>query len=313
MWFEKPVRQWEMLPQEEMVQKLAIPADGILDMVLDTDTYNEVDDQFALSYAIASPERLNLQAVYAAPFFNDRSSGAEDGMERSYEEIVRLLGKMNRSSENFVFKGSREFLKDAYTPVDSPAARDLIARANMREDNDPLYVVAIGAITNVASAILMDPGITKKIVVVWLGGNPISYPHTTEFNLSQDVHAARVVLDCGAPVILVPCMGVASHMLTTVQELESCIGGKNAICDALVELFSAYEKDHFGWAKEIWDVSTIGLLINPEWVPTTLIHSPLLTDDSHWSHDGRRHLMCQAYFCHRNPIFRDMFKKLASL
>ena len=300
------------MSDEEMLRRLTIP-EGRLDMVLDTDTYNEVDDQFALAYSLLSPERLNVQAIYAAPFFNDRSVGPEDGMEKSFDEIVRLLGKMGRSADGFVYKGSRTFMSDAVTPVDSPAARDLIARAMARPDDDPLYVVAIGAITNVASAILMEPRITRKIVVVWLGGNPTAFPFAKEFNLSQDVHAANIMLDCGVPFILIPCLGVASHLLSTVAELEETIAGKNPLCDALVELYSAYEKDHFGWAKEIWDVSAIAVLINPDWVPTKLIHAPMLTKYSNWAFDDRRHFMREAYFCHRNPIFRDMFRKLAAL
>ena len=312
MWFDKEKIHWEIMSDEEMIRKLTIP-EGRLDMVLDTDTYNEVDDQFALAYSLLSPERLNVQAIYAAPFFNDRSVGPEDGMEKSFDEIVRLLGKMGRSADGFVYKGSRTFMSDAVTPVDSPAARDLIARAMARPDDDPLYVVAIGAITNVASAILMEPRITRKIVVVWLGGNPTAFPFAKEFNLSQDVHAANIMLDCGVPFILIPCLGVASHLLSTVAELEETIAGKNPLCDALVELYSAYEKDHFGWAKEIWDVSAIAVLINPDWVPTKLIHAPMLTKYSNWAFDDRRHFMREAYFCHRNPIFRDMFRKLAAL
>ena len=301
--------KWNLLPADELVRRLE-PPKGRVKMVLDTDTYNEVDDQFALAYSLLSPEKLDVLAVYAAPYFNDRSSGPEDGMEKSYAEIVRLLGKMGRTSEGFVFKGSRGYLPDGETPVESEAARDLVKKAMAMPEGELLYVVAIGAITNVASAILMEPEIVKKICVVWLGGHPLSASTAREFNLMQDVPAARVVLDCGVPFTLVPCMGVASHLLATVPDMKDAIGGKNALCDALVELFAAYEDDRFAWAKEIWDVSVIGHLIQPEWVPTKLVPSPLLTDDSHWAHDGRRHLIREAYFCHRNPIFRDLFGKI---
>lgn len=312
MWFDREGLRWDVPPAAELVRRLTLP-EGKLDMVLDTDTYNEVDDQFALAYCLRSPERLNVQAIYAAPFFNDRSSGPEDGMEKSLAEIVRLMGKMGVSPDGRVFEGSRSFLPDGRTPVDSPAARDLVARAMARpEDGPPLIVAAIGAITNVASAILMEPRIARRIHVVWLGGNPTGYPTASEFNLSQDLHAARTAFDCGAPLTLVPCMGVASHMLTTVEELEKCIGGKNALCDALIELFAAYEDDRFAWGKEIWDVAVVGHLIQPEWVPTKLVPSPLLTDDSHWARDERRHPIREAYFCHRNPIFRDLFAKLGA-
>ena len=200
--------KWNLLPADELVRRLE-PPKGRVKMVLDTDTYNEVDDQFALAYSLLSPEKLDVLAVYAAPYFNDRSSGPEDGMEKSYAEIVRLLGKMGRTSEGFVFKGSRGYLPDGETPVESEAARDLVKKAMAMPEGELLYVVAIGAITNVASAILMEPEIVKKICVVWLGGHPLSASTAREFNLMQDVPAARVVLDCGVPFTLVPCMGVA--------------------------------------------------------------------------------------------------------
>ncbi|MFC1725309.1 hypothetical protein ACFL4T_06755 [candidate division KSB1 bacterium] len=44
------------------------PPAGRVRMVLDTDTYNEIDDQFAVVYSLISPERLNVEAIYAAPF-----------------------------------------------------------------------------------------------------------------------------------------------------------------------------------------------------------------------------------------------------
>ena len=69
-------------------------------MVLDTDTYNEIDDQFALVYALLCPEKLNVEAVYAAPFTNDRSTGPGDGMEKSYEEILRLLERLHMDAED---------------------------------------------------------------------------------------------------------------------------------------------------------------------------------------------------------------------
>ena len=302
--------KWNLLPADELVRRLE-PPKGRVKMVLDTDTYNEVDDQFALAYSLLSPEKLDVLAVYAAPYFNDRSSGPEDGMEKSYAEIVRLLGKMGRTSEGFVFKGSRGYLPDGETPGESEAARAFSGMAMAMPEGELLYVVAIGAITNVASAILMEPEIVKKICVVWLGGHPLSASTAREFNLMQDVPAARVVLDCGVPFTLVPCMGVASHLLATVPDMKDAIGGKNALCDALVELFGEYSSDHFGWAKEIWDVSTIAYLVNPDWIPTVLEHSPLLTDDCHWAHDANRHFIRVATFARRTPIFRDLYRKLA--
>jgi len=74
------------------------PPKGKVRMVLDTDTYNEIDDQFALTYAYLSKDKIQLEAVYAAPYFNNRSVSAGDGMENSYLEILRLLKMLGNPS-----------------------------------------------------------------------------------------------------------------------------------------------------------------------------------------------------------------------
>ena len=302
--------EWPKLSTEELLARLAPPA-GRIDMVLDTDTYNEVDDQFALCFSLLSPRQVNLQAVYAAPFHNNRSSGPEDGMEKSYDEIVRLLKTVNVGADGFVFKGSRSYLPDAQTPVPSPAARDLIERAMARPDGDPLYVAAIGCITDIASALLMEPRLIRKIVLVWLAGHDLSWPNTREFNMMQDIFASQIILDSGVPLVLVPCMGVASHMTSTTWELDACIGGKNALCDALCALFAEYSADHYGWAKEIWDVAAVSWLVNAQWAPSELVHSPVLSSDCHYGFDNGRHFIRVVRRLNRTAIFRDMFSKLS--
>jgi hypothetical protein len=122
----------------------------------------------------------------------------------------------NEISDGFVFKGSKEYLEDLEKPVESPAALDLIERAKTASPDDPLYVVAVGAITNVASAILMEPSIIHNIVVVWLGGNSINWKNTREFNFSQDLNASRLIFDCGVPFMQLPCTSRAGEPLEII-------------------------------------------------------------------------------------------------
>ena len=226
-----------MLTPEQHLRRLQRPG-GPVDVVMDTDTYNEIDDQYALAYLIRSPEKLRLQAIYAAPFFNGKSTGPADGMEKSYEEIGRVLDLMGEESrKGDVFRGSTSYLPDEHTPVDSPAARDLVRRAMARTPEEgPLYVIATGAITNVASALLLEPSLADRIVVVWLGGNAMDWPDAREFNLQQDVAAGRVLFLSGAPVVQLPCMGVVSAFTTTGPELRHWLSGKNRLCDYLVDV-----------------------------------------------------------------------------
>ena len=284
---------------------------GKIRMVLDTDTYNEIDDQFAVTYALLSPDRLQVDALYAAPFLNNRSTGPADGMEKSYEEILRLLERLDVEPEGLVYRGSTAYLEDYEHPVQSEAAADLIERALASNGDDPLYVVAIGAITNVASAILLEPAIIERIVVVWLGGNPLYWPTAWEFNLKQDIPSSRLIFDCGVPLVQIPCMGVTTHLHSTVPEIERYVQGQGAIGDFLADTFKAYSDDHFGWSKVIWDIAAIAYLLDASWTPTDLIHSPILTDQVTWSQDNSRHFIRSANYVHRDPIFRDLFQKLA--
>jgi len=109
----------------------------------------------------------------------------------------------------------------------------------------------------------------------------------------------------------VPCQCVASHLLASIPELEKYIGGANPLCDALVELFSAYTDEPFGWAKEIWDVSVPGVLMNPEWCRSQIEPSPILSLDTQtYAQNAARHPVRIVTQLDRNAIFRDMYRKL---
>jgi purine nucleosidase len=300
---------WPTLNETLRLERLAPPT-GRVDLVLDTDTYNEVDDQFAVCHALLSPDRINLLAIHAAPFHNARSTGPEDGMLKSYDEIQRLLDKLGRDAT--VVKGSTDYLADAATPQRNDGVDHLIELAGQERDG-PLYVAAIGAITNVASALLVDPSLVERIVVVWLGGHAHHWPHCRAFNLEQDVAAARVVFDSGVPLAHMPCLGCVDRLLTSKEELAAHLKGKSAIGDYLVDIVADYSNgDRSVWSKVLWDVIATAWLVNPAWVHTSLIATPIITTDVTWSFDQRRHLHRSAYDFDRDAIFEDLFTKLAN-
>lgn len=297
--------------EESYRLKLLEPPSGKVRMVLDTDTYNEIDDQFALAYAYLSKDKIQLEAVYAAPYFNNRSTGPADGMEKSYQEILRLLKMLGKSPEGFAFRGSDRYLEDVSKPVRSDAVTDLIKKAKSATPDNPLYVVPVGCITNIASAILIEPEIIRNIVVVWLGGNGLDWPSQKEFNLMQDVKAAQVVLNSGVALVIMPCRPVVSHFHTTIPELEYYLKGKNALSDYLLSSTIEYSGGRDTWSKVIWDVTAVAWLVNPRWMPTNLVHSPVLTDQVTYSTDHSRHFIRMATSVDRDAIFRDLFSKLA--
>ena len=290
--------------------KLLAPRSGKLRAVLDTDTYNEIDDQFALVQAVLSPDRIGLEAIYAAPFHNTRSTGPGHGMELSFGEILELLKRLDISPDGLVFRGVTDYVGPAKVAREAAAVDDLIARARSATPDNPLHVIAIAAISNIASALLKAPDIIDRIVVVWLGGHALEWPHQREFNLMQDVGGAQVLLDSGAAVVQLPCMGVVSHLHSSVPEIERYIEPCGEIGKFLALRFKQYETDHKGWSKVIWDMAAVAWLLDASWAPSVLVPTPILTDNTTFSVDLGRHLMRYVTYVDRDAILRDFIGKL---
>jgi purine nucleosidase len=283
-----------------------------LRVVLDTDTFNEVDDQFALAHLLLSDVRL--EAVYAAPFHNERSTGPADGMEKSYQEIQHILELVGADPAPPTFRGSRQFLPGPGEPVESEAVHDLIERA-MAPRSGKLHVAAIAAATNVASALLIEPRIAEKITVVWLGGHAPFLSDTREFNLQQDLHAARVLLDSPVPLVLLPCYPVCSHLKTTLPELEALLAPRSRLGAYLTRIVRGHGPGVPAWSKVIWDLAASAWIVNPKWIQTLKVPSPVLRDDVTWqlpTPAGRREID-MAIVVDRDAIFADFFEKAASL
>lgn len=302
----------------ELLKKLEVPR-GKIDVVLDTDTFNEIDDQYAIAYMLRSDEKLNTKAIYAAPFFNSHSSSPEDGMERSYNEALKIVSLCGRDDlKPNIFKGSREYLPDENTPVISPAAEDLAKRAMEYSTENPLYVVAIGAITNVASALLINPEIKDRVVIVWLGGHGWHFPKpANEFNMRQDIAGARVVFGCGAPVVQLPCVGVVSEFRVSKPELEYWLKDKNPLADYLARNTIREVEDHPNykervWTRVIWDVTAVAWLLNEgeRFMIESIEHTIAPQYDLHYSHTYNNHFYKYVRYIKRDALMGDLFAKL---
>ncbi len=176
-------------------------------------------------------------------------------------------------------------------------------------------MVAIGAITNIASAILMDPSITDRIVVAWLGGHGLDFHDTKEFNLIQDVAAARVVMGSGAPFVQLPCYGVVSAFSTSRPELEYWLKGKNPLADYLcrntIEAAESYAAGT-AWSRIIWDVTAVAWLLNRDdrFMLSRLQPVSLPAYDGQYERCPTAHLMRYVYQINRDALLTDLFKKL---
>ncbi len=282
--------------------------------VLDTDTFNEIDDQYAVTYALYADD-INVLAMTAAPFTNCRSTGPEDGMEKSYQELLRLKNFIDPENKMNVpaFRGSRGYLENMQTPRDSEAAREIIRLAH--EAKDILYVAMTGCFTNVASALLLDPSIKSKIVVIMLGANSFAHTYCNEFNLKQDRAAARVIFECGVPLVVLPVMGVTEVLKAAGGEIAWYLKDKTGpIGNYLLELFEGDEgKINQGNVcrsvlRTIWDIGAIAFMRDPEkFCHAEIVPARSIDDSGKWRdlNDGRKMIYVDRFF--RDEVFSDLF------
>lgn len=297
---------------KERLKNLEVPQ-GTVDVVLDTDAYNEVDDQFAIAYLFGCKEKLNLRAILAAPFINKRVATYGEGMERSYEEILKLL---SLAGEDYpVYRGSTDYLPDEKTPVHSAAAEYLARLADDYSPERPLYVVAIGAITNVASAILLNPRMIENTVVVWLGGHARHWDNALEFNLREDIAAARVVMGSGVPLVQLPCKGVVDAFSVSGPDMMHWFVGKGKLADYLAKNAIAEAESYAAgraWTRVIWDVTAVAWLMDEAGVlmRSRLLPTYLPAYEGHYEPNDGAPLMRYIYHIERDALFNDMIARI---
>lgn len=351
------------LDEDERKRLLAEPGEQVR-VVIDTDAANEIDDQFALAWALLSPTQLTVEAVIAEPYSfahlrpalleafwdtaeadSEQADGTIDdlgawaarlrrlnlspadvefvapaeGMERSFHEIERVFDTVGVSATGLIYRGSPSYLPGPDDPVESEGALRLIEAASGPDDS-PLYVLAIGCVTNLASALLIEPEIARRIVVVWTSGYPtwVQRSNAASLNLVQDQAASRLLFDSGVPLVYLPGYYIGAQLRLSLPEMEAHVRGRGAIGDYLYHLYTHNPihaqrgiRDHFGRSWVIWDMINVAWVLNPYWVPTELVPTPRLGEDLCWHHSSAPvPLMRQAHGVDRDGIFRDFFSKL---
>ena len=251
-----------------------------LNVILDTDTYNECDDQFALAYMLKSQDIFNVEAITVAPYSHKKIDvSVKEGQALSYNEILKICNWLNFDTTNKVFKGSNDYMMNGYD--ESNDAINKIIEIALK--NDKTYIMAIGAITNVALAIKKEPKIIDKIEVIWLGGHSFLQKDNLEFNFRQDMEAVKTVFESNVKLTVIPCKNVASNLRTSIYELNHYLKDKSELCNYLIDRF--YNDGYHGIQERrvIWDISVVAYLINRNWFKEEMISCPKINDDTTYS------------------------------
>lgn len=191
-----------------------------VNVILDCDTKNEIDDQFAIVYALRSPE-TNVLGVVSVQNTNKHGEKSVDKYHKEAKTILKLC-----NSKIPAFRGSRRPLKSKNKPENSPGVQFIIDSAlNLKAK---VYVVGTGPCTDLVNACLIEPKIKRKCTFIWLGGfrnnQEIKNSKSSECNFDGDKLATKILFELGADLILLPAVGVADKMITQcpsfIEQLE---------------------------------------------------------------------------------------------
>ena len=277
-----------------------------INVILDTDTYNECDDQFALSYMLLSQDRFNIEAITVAPYHHDNDISVEEGQEKSYQEILKICNWLNFDTENKVFKGSNGYIENGYNETNEAVEKII----EIAKKNDKTYIMAIGAITNVALAIKKAPDIISKIEIIWLGGHSPICDNNKEFNFRQDVKAIKEIFESKVDLTIVPCKGVASNLKISIYELEHYLKGKSELCNYLCSRFYDDEIHGIQTRRVIWDISVIAYLINKDWFEEKEMDCPEINKDLSYTFNKNDRKIKFVTYLDSDKIYNDLFNKL---
>ena len=204
-------------------------------------------------------------------------------MERSYEEIQRVLRAMKK--EVPVLKGEKGKLEQKAAGELSAAAKFLIEEA-LRDEEKPLYVLCIGAITNIAAAIQECPEIVARMTVVWIGGQSHEYStsEVREFNAGNDIEAANLVLGSGVRFWQIP-NDVYGSMRISLAEIQRRIAPCGEIGKHLFEQMESYNRsERAGWTPgESWtlgDSPAVGVVMDEACGKFHEAEAPVINEDT---------------------------------
>lgn len=294
-----------------------VPEKKKIRMLIYTDCKNEADDQYALVHHLLTPKFI-VKGIIGAHFnIKPQEWGTGNTAKASCDEIYKVLELMGLEGKYPVYQGAETPLKDVHTPIESAGARAIIEEA-MREDERPLYIACQGSITDLASAILLEPKICKRMTAVWVGGGQYPKGHW-EFNMANDVCAANVLFSSDMPVWQIP-LNVCKQTSVSLAELQNRVEPCGKIGKYLFEQMIDYNNRHGeeeNWpGGEMWglgDQGTIAVFFieHDKLDDFDHIEAPYINEKMEYEFTGKNRKIKVFHTLNARLTMEDFYAKLA--
>jgi purine nucleosidase len=288
-------------PMDRQVPQIP-PKGRRIRLLIDSDAKNEIDDQWAIALAILSPERFSIEGFVGANFDNQR--GGPEGIARSVQEIHTVLEKAGMAGRWPVKHGSPP-MQYQFVPSRSEGVDFIVERAMAGSRQDPLWVVGLGAATDMASAFLQEPRIVDRVVAFW--HLRTRWPEKCyNFNVIGDVRAARLLFHSPLSFVL---FDTGTYLRCPMEESARQVAPYGELGKYLHE----YRHTDPGFAsprKGFFDLGDIAALVDPELACWDETACPEVDWDLSYHFTGKMGFILRCYHVDRDRTFALLYEKL---
>lgn len=301
-------------------------------VIIDNDFGGDPDGLFQLVHHLLSPS-VEVRAVIGSRLRTgdgwDTSKFTATHAKQKAGEVLQLMQLSNKIP---LYEGCNEAVENINTPQRSEGVDAIIKEAMRTDTKLPLYVVCGAGLTDIASALLLEPTIAKHLILIWIGGpeyKGLAFPppHTSEieYNLAIDPVAAQVVFNKSqVPIWQVPrnayrqAMVSFSTLLLKVKP-QGEIG--NYLTSTLDDLTSRFAKFNFN-IGEIYILGDSPLVLltalqssfepEPSSSEYALRHCPNINSKGLYEENTSGRLIRVYTLLDTRLLFEDFYSKLSS-
>ncbi len=253
---------------------------------LDADTGNEMDDLYAIVRLVKDPS-IDLVGLSSAHFnnpdllvfekwnaYDTKGLNTVEESQRLNEQILKALNRLNIPHPI----GADRQIGRAWgqqDPRDSPGAQGIISAVKSLRDGEKLDILTIGAMTNLATALMLAPEIKNKIRCFALGAQydpKTKIWNKNEFNIRNDLNAFDYLLDMEGLSLTMMCLQTALHLQfkreETYQKLDENIEAEKILENRW------HEQNPQDKSRVMWDLALIEAYLNPEFAQIEITKTP---------------------------------------
>jgi purine nucleosidase len=279
------------------------PKDQKLRVIIDTDARNEIDDIWAIALAVLSPERFQIEGFVAANYDNENPGGGPASIETSVRAIEMVLEKAGLAGRFPIKRGSPP-MRYQFEPSESEGVDFIIEKAMASSLEDPLWVIGLGAATDIASAYLKEPRIAERVMVFWHFRT--EWPKRCwNFNVIGDVRAARIVFHSDLPFVL---FDTGTYLTCPMEESARWVD-YNPLGRFLHE-FRLQHKWFQSPKKGFYDLGDIAALVEPSLATWEVVDCPEVNWDLAYQFKGTKGKILRCGAIDRDRTFELFEEKL---